>query len=682
MKIKDWNLPVQSSDPYQEADIRKQVMVFQPKCEPFTPTPFDMKEESNPYISPQDYQEQSGVRLNTALVSQSIILENKLKQPINLDIIEVIEGKFVVKFDGLYLKCNKEKEDYKRLCNFSFKIDGIHVLHNRDGTKTEEIIYSVVGSDVIQRQKDEPLIIPSDDYDRMYDEILKKYKECYICPEFKNMARDYIKEYGALIYRDKLRNSKPINFYSYHGWECVDGKMVYLSDSRSDCRCGIYVPKNPNIQRLWAYDLDILKIAKACSDPNATPFEKYKVSLPFWLYLHLSFACKLFFDAGIEVQFLLALIGKTGSLKTTICKTFAEPFNVGGILRFESTGRALELYRESCMDMTMIVDDIFKKNNANLSKFEDILRTFGDGIGRAKSAGKDYTDLVRTKVRGGCIVTAEHDLNPQQSSALRYISVNIEKDSIDTTMLSKYQHDQISSKIEGRTSIVQDIFGAWIAYLEEHYNDIVCWLINFTPPDVRFPFKRHQQIYRVLCAVIVMILEQGLELGAITKTEYDSYYAQWCDVIVELIKRNSEAAMISEPWQQFLLTLHQAIGTGSARITCTKADFESNDIKNCVGYKRDNEYVLEPTRVMSLVRRQMLESGKTLVSESNAIFKELFEHNISLGYDNQKDGRGNTRNRYLKRVKINNHLVEMLVISIDAMECFVTNLLREEEKSQ
>lgn len=678
MKITDWNLPDQAPNLYQEADIIKQVMEFRPKYEQFTQAAFETKEESNPYISPQDYQKQSGVQFNAPLESQDISPEGNVKKLINLDIIEVIEGKFIVKFDGLYLKLNKEKAEYKRLCNFSFTIDSIHILHNRDGTNTEEIIYSVVGEDVIQRQKNEPMTIPSDDYDRMCDEILKKYKECYICPEFKSMARDYIKEYGALIYRDKLRNSEPINFYSYHGWECVNGKMVYLSDSRSDCRCGVYVPKNSNFQRLWTDDLDILKIGKACSDPNATPFEKYKVSLPFWLYLHLSFACKLFLDAGIEVQFLLALIGKTGSLKTTICKTFAEPFNIGGILRFESTGRALELYRESCMDMTMIVDDIFKKNNANLSKFEDILRTFGDGIGRAKSAGKDYNDLVRTKVRGGCIVTAEHDLNPQQSSALRYISVNIEKDSIDTKVLSKYQQDQNSSKLERRPSMVQDIFGAWIAYLEEHYKSIVCWLINFTPPNVQFTFKRYQQIYRVLCAVIIMILEQGLELGVITKTEYDSYYEQWCDVIVELIKRNAEAAMISEPWQQFLLTLHQAIGTGSARMAHTKEDFadNGNGIKNYIGYKRDNEYVFEPTRVMSLVRRQILESGKELVADSTAIFKDLFENNISRGYGNQKDGRGSTRNRYLKRVKINGNMVEMLVISIDEMECFVNKILR------
>ena len=63
---------------------------------------------------------------------------------------------------------------------------------------------------------------------------------------------------------------------------------------------------------------------------------------------------------------------------------------------------------------------------------EAINRAFGDGIGRAKSTGKDYKEILTSKVRGGCIVTAEHDLNSQQSSALRYVTVKVESDSINT----------------------------------------------------------------------------------------------------------------------------------------------------------------------------------------------------------------------------------------------------------
>ena len=104
--------------------------------------------------------------------------------------------------------------------------------------------------------------------------------------------------------------------------------------------------------------------------------------------------------------------------------------------------------------MTMVVDDIFKKKASNMSKFEDILRTFGEGIGRAKSAGKDFKEIIRTKVQGGCIVTAEHDLDSQQSSALRYVSVPIESESIDTDALGAFQADKTYARLEGRPTIV------------------------------------------------------------------------------------------------------------------------------------------------------------------------------------------------------------------------------------
>ena len=404
------------------------------------------------------------------------------------------------------------------------------------------------------------------------------------------------------------------------------------------------------------------------------------MSLPFWLYLHISFACKLFIDAGLKVQFLLLLIGKTGSLKTTICETFAEPFNEGSMLRFESTSRALEIYREECIDMTMVVDDIFKKKASNMSKFEDILRVFGEGIGRAKSAGKDFKEIIRTKVQGGCIVTAEHDLDSQQSSALRYVSVPIESESIDADALGAFQTDKTYARLEGRPTIVQEIFAGWVAYLESNYEQIVNFLLTFQPPPLTLKFKRHQQIYRVLCAIAALINEWGLQSRSINIQQYNDNYILWHRVIVDLMLRNQTAATVAEPWQQFLVTLQQAIATSTALIAVNKDEFEQNGGKY-VGFQRLDkdgaEYVLSPDKVVATARHLLADSGRELVSDSTTIFKELLNHGISKGYEN-KDGNGGTRKRYLKRVKLNDHLVEMLVLSKDAMERAIEKFLEEE----
>ena len=153
----------------------------------------------------------------------------------------------------------------------------------------------------------------------------------------------------------------------------------------------------------------------------------------------------------------------------------------------------------------MVVDDIFKKKASNMSKFEDILRTFGEGIGRAKSAGKDFKEIIRTKVQGGCIVTAEHDLDSQQSGALRYVSVPLKSESIDTDVLSTFHDDKIRARLECKLNTVQEIFAGWISYLESNYTQIVNFLMEFQPPSFQLKFKRHQQIYRVLCAIAALI---------------------------------------------------------------------------------------------------------------------------------------------------------------------------------
>ena len=459
---------------------------------------------------------------------------------------------------------------------------------------------------------------------------------------------------------------------------------MYLSDSRADCKCGVCVPKvSPERMPIaWQNDLKILAIGKKVYNPDGTLDEiaSLRVCLPFWLYLHVGFACKLFIDMGIKVQFLLLLIGKTGSLKNTIYETFAEPFNEGSMLRFESTSRALEIYREECIDMTMVVDDIFKKKASNMSKFEDILRAFGEGIGRAKSAGKDFKEIIRTKVQGGCIVTAEHDLDLQQSSALRYVSIPIESESIDTETLSIFQNDKTLAKLEGRPTTVQEIFAGWIAYLESNYEQIVNFLLTFQPPPSKLKFKRHQQIYRVLCAIAALINEWGLKSKTINIQQYNDNYLLWHRVIVDLMLRNQTAATVAEPWQQFLVTLQQAIATSTALIAVNKDEFEQNGGRY-IGFQRldkdSAEYVLSPDKSVAIIRHQLSDSGHELVSDSTTIFKELLANGISKGYEN-KDGNDGTRKHYLKRVKLNGHLVEMLVLSKNAMEKAIDKFLEEE----
>ena len=614
--------------------------------------------------------------------------EEICKETKNLD-IKIIGEKFEVKPDGVFLKSQNSGEEAKRLCNFSFKIEALRRVIARDGTIKNELSYSVQSTDLVSyaessHDNDFPTI-SEEHYDSIVDDVLKRYKECYLVTENKYMAKDYLKEYGAMIYRDfRKREDYPVKWiFTYSGWETVKGKNIYLSDTtrRADyeCKCGISIPVVPADQmaRVWLNDLNILGVGKKIYDCDGqiNQYASWEIILPFWLYLHIGFACKLFADAGLEVQFLMILVGKTGSLKTTLCKTFAEIFNPSSMLRFESTSVALENYMERCQDQIMVVDDLFKEDPLMKKKFEVLTRVFGDGIGRAKATGKDYKENIQAKVRGGCIVTAEHSPNAQQSSTLRYVVNEIGKDAIDIATLTEFQNDKKLAKIEHRANEIQEIFGGWIGFLEHHYEELVCWLTAYQPPPIPLNFKRHQQMHKVFCAVAMMILQWGLESGAINAVQVQIYLEIWQKIIVDLLLKNQNDVRILEPYQQFLMTLQQAIATGTLLIATTKEEFEK-DGNRYVGFSRpaegDMEYVLNPYKTLNFVRRYLFDAGKELVSDATTIWKELFEHGISKGYVS------GTRNRYFKRIKLHDNQAEMLVLSKMAFEKAIEKLFTEE----
>ena len=376
------------------------------------------------------------------------------------------------------------------------------------------------------------------------------------------------------------------------------------------------------------------------------------------------------------VQFLLLIVGESGSLKTSICKTFAEPFNMGGMLRLESTPRALELYREESMDMTMLADDIFNKRKDFVKGFEEILRAFGDTVGRAKSGGTEFNTIRRSKVRGGCIVTAEQNLDSQQSSTLRYITLSVGKNSIDSDELRKFQEEQTRATQTSNFSGIQLYFAAWIGFLEENYEQIVNALSLFQTPEFPLKFKRQQQSYKVFCAIAYMILSWGLRINAINKEQFDEFYNLWIAVIQRLMLENQDLATIVEPWQQFLTMLHRCIATGELHLARDKSEFE-RATATYIGYKRtennDEQIVLSPDKIFAMIKHKLQESGKTFITDPTHIFRELFERGISYGYQNQNDRNGG-RNRYLKRIKVNGRQIEMLIISVYKLDMVIEEI--------
>jgi len=620
------------------------------------------KTSIDPFVSVQTYQANTGI----ILAGEGVSMKQHFTKKIRPRLIGKRVGSFSEEKDGLYVISEADNSAVDRLCNFHFKIVEIKEVRHRNGKPTRSITVCVY-------QQDDLIEVSAEKYEYLMDTILQKYPETHMSTSFKAPCKIYFREYAAAVFAEAKNDLEKKIEFDFHGWTEIDGALRYLSAGRAHCNSKCFIPNiaSEDMPAIWQRGIQFLHVGKTVFDNAGNIDEKMSLRgiLPFFLYCHAGFAARLFKDAGVDIQFLLVLVGQSGSLKTAICKSFGQPFNEQELLSFTSTDRAIELYRDISLDMNLILDDIFSNSDKGIKqKFEKVLRAFGDGIGRAKS-GPTFNEIEQVPVCGACIVTAEHDLESQQSSALRCVSIHVTRDSFDGEVLAEFQKNQKESSLQKKSSWNQLYFASWIQYLEENYVEIVRRIRDFIVPEFTMKFKRQETNYKIFCALADLVLDWGRKIGMISNDLQQDMFSLWCQVIQDVMIINEEQAKISEPWQQCLQALQQGIGTGAVLLAGDKTEYEQGAARyNGFIRKTHNElqYVLAPEKTIVFVRRWMEDLGRTLVSDQKTLFKKFYENNVSIGYIN-KDGRGGIRTRYLKRIKLNGQLTEMLIINVQAM---------------
>jgi len=600
--------------------------------------------------------------------------------------VKSIGKRFRVDESGqLYFVFGHEK--ISRLCNFHILIESIMRLHFRGGL-TQHVILAV------EPNYDFRKLIEEKNFSDVLQIFIDDHPQLYVPPEFKAKTKQYFQEYAAEIY-SLFQTSKVQDVFLYHGWERINGKMRYLpTDPRFDgsdlnfpdlTSYQVHLPNvdNSAMAETWRFGQHILSLG---IDETTQEKNSLRAILPIFLYIHMGLAAKLFEDAGYPLQFLLMITGTTGSLKTSICKAIAEPFNPGGMLNFQSTDRAIENYRRQSIDMTMIVDDIFSLYDKGIkNKFDRILRAFGDSIGRAKAINTqtsgNFNATERTIVRSGCIVTGEHRMNSQQSDNLRTVQVEVDPHTFDRNVLREIQDDNNASRMRGGVSRVQNYFASFVRHLENNYERYMEFIANFRyVMPFQTQFSRQENNFRLLHAMAYMIIDWGMDAGAITQEEGMDMLKGWDDVLDELMKQNEMYAQCTEPYQQFLSVLRQGIGTGNIMIADDKAEYISPScLAKYVGFQRlaggSRQWILDPDSALISVRKIMEHNGQILSSDKTSICRALYQHGITVGYGGKSDAIGRKRKRYLKRFQLNGVSTDMMVIDCAAMNAAVGELM-------
>lgn len=284
-----------------------------------------------------------------------------------------------------------------------------------------------------------PITIGAPDLDNIVKVIQANMPICTVTPtvlKSSMLISNYVRE---------LILDQPQMLYVQHtGFMKLNGAWIYVHDRAIPPGSGIvfntgrYIPDRPGVPDAQAFH-DALRFLDIS--------QKDELILILFLLAHLGPLFQLFHETGRTPRFVTILVGRSGSLKTSISLILYRLFADQGrtpTATFKDTETALEIKLGQLFGTTGIFDDFRPpvsdlKSKINAEKLESIIRAVGDHVSKSRSNVK----LERAKEfipSGSVLVTAE-DLSGSHSSYLRSLILSIGKGDIDGSKLRFFQNN-------------------------------------------------------------------------------------------------------------------------------------------------------------------------------------------------------------------------------------------------
>ena len=331
-------------------------------------------------------------------------------------------------------------------------------------------------------------------------EISQERAILYDSKEAKRLFKIYIQK---LIHQEQ--HSKIIE-YDSAGWKWLNnGETCYLTSQGAIGPCSIPVRA--------ARGFDMLTVSKG-SQQILRDFLGMRKIIPGNLknavllqnYLLAAQMTALFKKVGCQIEFSVALIGKTNTKKTSCGEIFTRVFNrtqsAVPEINFSATETAIYEIMDRFADTVVMVDDLtpFENDadaNEKRKKLESIIRAYGDRVPKKRSVSFAKNSAAREfSPISGCALLTGETFAGGKSSRSRVVILNFEEGAVDNSVLSYYQKnlyilpnfiEKFLQYVAGR---VENIMGV-ISYECEETRRIV-------GKSLKMP--RYVDAYGVLCA--------------------------------------------------------------------------------------------------------------------------------------------------------------------------------------
>ena len=254
-----------------------------------------------------------------------------------------------------------------------------------------------------------------------------------------------VKEYVRHAIQQTAENAERIQIYHVTGWKLIDNNWEYLlpNDGKHD------VSLRGKLSRYERADnWKISDLANVFFMINTMQFAPAEITLPLLAYTFLSPLNEFLHQANCEPKFVLCLLGRTGTRKSTLAALFLSffgRFNSSDLpLSFRDTANSIMYNSFSLKDVLTCIDDFHPSSKKESDKLTNtaqlIMRGYGDRIGRGRLK-TDSTPMESRPPQGNAIITAEQAPDIGESGTARYFCLELRDGMINLHNLSSFQRE-------------------------------------------------------------------------------------------------------------------------------------------------------------------------------------------------------------------------------------------------
>ena len=455
------------------------------------------------------------------------------------------------------------------------------------------------------------------------------------------------------------KDSEKKSVYRTTGWKLIDGKWEYLlpNDGKHDVRLFGKLRHYEKAKK-WS-DLDLQTVWSMMKE------KRFATKEIIWTLIALVFLTPLnefFRQVFYEPKFVMCLIGRTGTRKSTLAALFLSFFGrFSGTdlpLSFSDTLNSILTNIYTLKDVLTCIDDFHpgtrsaERKDTNIAQGID--RAFGDRVGKGRLTS-DCTPMESRPPQGNAIVTGESAPDVGESGTARTFTLEIKRGDVDLEQLSYFQNEAKKGTLMNcLLSYTEWIKGCYLhnaSATQDLLDDLSSSFEFYRDEYIRKDKQSHGRVPEIVAWLTIgmeYFLDFMFSRGVIELPEKKSVLREFREMLFDLAKGQSSSIEEDKPVVKFIQKLYALLESGQAVVLDRTRPVDYKPL-NFIGYEDEKYLCLNADMAHKAVVQLCRVQGENFTISKKSLIKALAEEGL-LDSDKGKNvksvtisGRGNVK---------------------------------------